>query len=95
MKTLKKVPIQLVEIGWDEFIPNEIEEGKLYYSERYKVAVHKCLCGCGVKAPINIEPDGWTLTKNEEGEVTVTPSLFHRFECKSHYIITNGIANFV
>lgn len=49
MKTLKKVPIELVEIKEGEFIPHELEFGKMYYSKEYSVANHLCLCGCGVQ----------------------------------------------
>ncbi len=94
MKTLKQVPIELVEIPDDGFTPEELEFGKLYYSKEYKVANHLCLCGCGVKAPIPICPGEWTIT-NENGKLTVTPSLQQLFDCRSHYIITKGIANFV
>jgi hypothetical protein len=94
MKTLKKVPIELVIIPDNEFIPKELEFGKMYYSKEYGIANHLCLCGCGTKAPIPIKEDEWSITNNN-GRLTVKPSLQQRFECKSHYIITNGIANFV
>ena len=96
MKTLKKVPVELIRV---ETIPplDKREFGKLYYSEKYGGLSHVCLCGCGHDTHIPMKPhwkDGWTLTE-EKGKVTLTPSLQHRFECKSHYIITKGIANFV
>ncbi len=91
MKTLKKVPVELVEV---EFIPEVMEFGKLYYSNKYKCASHLCLCGCGMKAPIPVKEGHWILNNNNN-KLTISPSLQHRFECRSHYIITNGIANFV
>jgi len=94
MKTLKQVPIELVEVKDDEFIPNQLEFGKLYYSKEYGIAMHLCLCGCGIKAPIIIK-DGWWSISNENRKLTVKPSLQQLFECRSHYIITNGVANFV
>lgn len=94
MKTIKKVPIELVELKNDEFMPETLEFGKLYYSKEYGVANHLCLCGCGVKAPIPICPGEWSIS-NENDKLTVKPSLQQLFECRSHYIITNGIANFV
>lgn len=95
MKTLKQVPIELVILSDDEFMPDIIPEGKLYYSKEYGISVHMCLCGCGVKCPIPIGEGEWTLTIHDNNKPTLTPSLLQRFECKSHYIITNGIANFV
>jgi len=93
MKTLKKVSVDLVRIvnmpERESLLPNTI-----YYSEEYKGAGHLCLCGCGEQVWTPLGKDGWTLTE-KDGKVTMTPSLAHRFECKSHYIITNGVANFV
>lgn len=94
MKTLKQVPIELIEILEGEFIPNKLEFGKLYYSKEYEVANHLCLCGCGVKAPIPIKEGEWSIS-NENNKLTIKPSLQQLFECRSHYIITNGKANFV
>ena len=94
MKTLKRVLIELVEIKYGEFIPEQLEFGKMYYSREYSVANHLCLCGCGVKAPIPINDLEWSIS-NENSKLTVKPSLQQLFECRSHYIITNGIANFV
>lgn len=95
MKTLKKVPVEPVYL---EFLPelSEMEEGKIYISREYKVSKHKCLCGCGelVVLPFS-SPDDWKFTE-DKGKITFTPSVGnYQFACKSHYIITNGIANFV
>lgn len=96
MKTLKKVPITPVYV---DTIPEELEEGKIYISKMYHTSVHNCLCGCGEKTvlPLNDDKDrnGWYLTENEKG-VSFSPSVGnYSFPCKSHYIITNNIANFV
>lgn len=93
MKTLKKVPLELVEVT---FIPNvkDMELGKLYYSMKYKVSNHLCVCGCGQQTPLPINSDEWGLTM-ENGRPTITPSILHWNGCKSHYIITNGVANIV
>ena len=100
MKTLRK---EIIEVKNVEYIPLAIDmkQGVLYYSEKFKTAGHLCLCGCNmpVFTPVNKNPntyksDFWNLSVNNKG-VTMTPSLFHRIGCKSHYIITNGVANFV
>lgn len=93
MKTLKKVPLQLVEV---EFIPgyNEMEFGNLYYSKEYQVTNHLCACGCGEQVPLPVSEGGWTLIV-ENNKPTITPSILQRFECRTHYIVTNGIANIV
>lgn len=94
MKTLKQVPIELVEINNGEYLPEYMEFGKLYYSKEFGGANHYCLCGCGVKAYIIIAPGEWSID-NTNNKLTIKPSLQQLFQCRSHYIITNGIANFV
>lgn len=94
MKTLKKVPIELVVLAPGDYIPEVKEFGKMYYSEDFKGASHLCLCGCGHECYLPIKQGEWSLTINN-GKVSITPSILQRFECKSHYIITNGSANFV
>lgn len=91
MKTLKKVPLTLVEV---EFIPEEMEFGKVYYSKKYKVSNHLCVCGCGQQTPLPIKEGEWRLEVANE-KITISPSILHRGGCQSHYIITNGIANIV
>jgi hypothetical protein len=93
MKTLRQEKIEPISI--DE-IPNKekMEQGKIYVSEKYHTSNHLCLCGCGEETVLPLNEDMWTF-KNENGMVTMTPSILQRSECQSHYIITNGIANFV
>lgn len=76
MKTLKKVPLELVEV---EFIPDikDMMFGKFYYSRKYNVSNHLCVCGCGTQVPIPIKEGDWILT-NENEKLSVTPSLQHR-----------------
>lgn len=96
MKTLKKVEIEPVYV---ETMPDYVsfEEGKVYISEKYNVSIHRCLCGCGEKTVLPLHPiTGWVLTKNSAGKVSFTPSVGNfQIPCKSHYIITNNVANFV
>jgi len=94
MKTLKKVPIKPVCV---EFIPpwEEMEEGTIYISVEYKTASHKCLCGCGSPTITPMTKDMWSFNLRN-GKLSISPSIGNfQFPCKSHYIITNNIANFV
>jgi hypothetical protein len=99
MKTIKKVSIAPVYV---ELMPEwgEMKQGIIYISKVYGTACHLCLCGCGerVAMPLNSEEDktfGWDFTE-KEGKITFRPSIGnYNFPCKSHYIITNNIANFV
>lgn len=93
MKTKKKVPLELIEV---EFIPhhNEMEFGKFYYSKKLKCANHLCPCGCRFPTPIRITTGEWDL-KIIDNKLNVSPSILQRFGCKTHYIITDGMANIV
>lgn len=93
MKTIKQVEVVPVFV---KFIPEVLEEGKVYISEEYSVSVHNCLCGCGAKTVLPLNKDGWQLVKREDDKVSFTPSISNnQYPCKSHYIITNNKANFV
>ena len=88
MKTLKKVEIEPV---WIETIPNEMEQGKIYISEKYQTANHLCLCGCGNQTitPFGERSKMWGLVKEKDGKISLTGSVGnYSFPCKSHYIIT-------
>lgn len=94
MKTIKKVQIEPVFV---ELIPYDIERNKIYISEYYGTAIHICLCGCDEKV---VMPLGggkwWELIKEKDGTVSFIGSVGNfQFACKSHYIITKNVANFV
>ena len=90
MKTIKKIPITLLKT---EFIPEELDFGTLYYSEKFNVGNMLCPCGCNMKTPFPIRDNEWIILK--EHPLTVTPSILQRMGCKTHYIIQNGNANIV
>lgn len=92
MKTIRKVEIIPIFV---EFIPFELEDGKLYISEEYGVAIHLCLCGCQEKTVTPLQHGEWTLIKDGE-KISLTPSIAnYQMPCKSHYVITKNVANFV
>ncbi|MEG0482882.1 MAG: DUF6527 family protein [Acinetobacter sp.] len=73
-----------------EFIPETTEEGKLYISEVYQTAIHKCCCGCGEEVVTPLSPVDWQLKKNMN-RVSLRPSIGNwNYRCKSHYFITNN-----
>jgi hypothetical protein len=94
MKTLKKVPLELVIV--DEYMPKilEMEFGKLYYSKQYEITNHLCVCGCGQQVPLTIRNGEWNLSVINS-KLNISPSILLRNGCKSHYIISNGIANII
>jgi hypothetical protein len=92
MRTIKKVEVTPVYVN---HIPDNMEFGKIYISNEYHTANHLCLCGCGGETVTPLIGSGWKLTE-KDGKISLTPSILNgNYECKSHYIITNNIANFV
>ncbi len=70
-----------------EFIPERLEDGVLYISQRYGTAAHKCCCGCGVEVVTPLAPTDWLL-RMEGNAVTLNPSIGNwSFSCRSHYWI--------
>lgn len=73
-----------------EFIPEQLEDGKLYISETYSTAVHKCCCGCGQKVVTPLRPTDWKLHVRG-GRVSLHPSIGNwGFPCRSHYWIRHN-----
>lgn len=70
-----------------EFIPAEIEPGKLYISITYATASHLCACGCGERVVTPLSPADWSLTFDGE-TVSLYPSIGNWAQrCRSHYWI--------
>lgn len=73
-----------------ETVPEDLEEGRLYISERFKTVSHLCACGCGSKVVTPLKPAKWQLT-NRNGLVSLSPSIGRwQLPCKSHYWIVNN-----
>ncbi len=74
-------------------IQSDIEEGILYISEKYRVAIHLCACGCKGKTVTPLGKDQWTLTKNGD-KVTLRDSIGNWTHEKpnyhAHYYITDN-----
>ena len=70
-----------------ELIPSQLQEGKLYISEKYGTAIHKCCCGCGQEVVTPLSPAKWQLRRHGDA-VTLYPSIGNwNFTCQSHYWI--------
>jgi len=73
-----------------DFIPERLDEGRLYVSQKYGTAVHKCACGCGEEVVTPLNPTDWTF-RIEKAGATLNPSIGNwSFACQSHYWIRNG-----
>ena len=75
-------------------MPEVIEEGVLYVSMEYAIAIHKCVCGCNNEVVTPISPIDWELTFNGES-ISLNPSIGNwNFPCQSHYYITNNVIEY-
>ncbi len=82
----KKITAEFVTL-----MPDELKDGILYISIKYRVAIHKCCCGCGEDVVTPLSPLRWEFTFNGE-TISLNPSIGRwSAECQSHYWITNGI----
>ena len=93
MKTIKKV---VVSTKYIDTVPENKQEGVIYISKKYMTSIHNCLCGCKEEVVMPLGNNGWQLIEHDSGTISFTPSIGnYQFACKSHYIITKGIANFI
>ena len=85
MKLVKTLKHEFV-----EFIPDVIEEGKIYVSVEYATVVHKCCCGCGKEVVTPLSPTDWKLIFDGK-TVSLDPSIGNwGFPCRSHYWVRNN-----
>jgi len=82
--------VEIEPVFCEMFIPGTLESSKLYISERYGTAVHRCACGCGTKVVTPLGPTKWTLTRNLDNTVSLSPSVSNYQTCKTHYLIRNN-----
>ena len=70
-----------------EFIPEQLENDKVYISLKYSTAVHKCCCGCQEEVVTPLSPVDWELTFDGK-TISLYPSIGNwGFKCQSHYWI--------
>jgi len=72
------------------FIPRQLEQGILYFSDEFSIAAHLCPCGCGNKVFTPISPIDWSFYE-DNGEPNLSPSVGNwQLPCQSHYWIEHG-----
>lgn len=73
-----------------EIIPEELEEGMLYISPRFRVIIHLCCCGCKNKVVTPLSPARWKMFFDGK-TISLSPSIGNwSFDCESHYWIKNS-----
>ncbi|WP_022894614.1 DUF6527 family protein [Agromyces subbeticus] len=79
--------IKLLEPLFVEFIPRELEPGKLYVSMVYTTTAHLCASGCGSKVVLPLSPVQWQIYFDGEA-ISLTPSVGSwDLPCQAHYWI--------
>lgn len=82
---LESITPQIVELA-----PSPLQDGALYISPKYKVAIHLCACGCGEKVVTPLSAAEWQVDLHG-GTVSMSPSIGNwSMACKSHYWIRKG-----
>jgi hypothetical protein len=72
-----------------ERFPLDRADGVIYLSERFRMASHRCACGCGFDVDLLLG-DGHRISGSDEAP-TVSPSIgVWGSPCKSHYWIRSG-----
>jgi len=72
------------------YIPAQLQQGILYVSKEFSIAVHLCACGCETKIRTPLGPTEW-LVKGTRKSPTLNPSVGNWQEaCRSHYWIRDG-----
>lgn len=70
-----------------ERVPEHLDDGTLYISVEFAIAVHKCCCGCGSEVVTPLAPTDWKLTFDGES-ISLYPSVGNwSSACRSHYWI--------
>ena len=70
-----------------ESAPQDLQDGVIYISDRFRTALHKCCCGCGREVVTPLNPAGWSYYRDGRS-ITLKPSIGNwSFPCKSHYLI--------
>lgn len=73
-----------------EYIPDTLEQGKIYISTTFATAIHRCCCGCGNEVVTPLSPTDWQLTFDGVS-ISLYPSIGNwSFDCQSHYWIEHN-----
>jgi hypothetical protein len=77
--------IDRLEPTFVEYIPVDVEPGKLYISMTYATTVHLCASGCGNKVVLPLSPAEWQLQYDGRA-VSLSPSVGNwDYPCQAHY----------
>lgn len=67
--------------------PAPLVPGRIYISIKYRAIVHLCLCGCGEKVLLRLDPEDWSFTFDGRS-ISIHDSVGNvGIPCRSHYIV--------
>lgn len=75
---------------------DEIQNNRIYLvgnDNCYWCGVLKCPCGCGESIHLNLiekNQPSWKTTLSNHNRVSVSPSIWKKSGCKSHFFIREG-----
>ena len=68
-------------------LPEDLAEGVLYVCDEFKLAAHRCCCGCGEEVITPLNEAQWSVIRRGS-EISLWPSVGNwNFACRSHYWI--------
>ena len=71
-------------------IPQTLDDGVLYISEKFSTSAHNCCCGCGCKVVLPLKPGKWSIKRSGD-RVSLSPSVGNwSLTCQSHYWIESN-----
>lgn len=87
---MAKARVNQIKYVFVDSAPATLEPGMLYISIKYRAIIHQCLCGCGEKVLLKLDPDranGWSFTFDGRS-ISIHDSVGNvGIPCKSHYVV--------
>jgi hypothetical protein len=82
--------IMRIKYEFVESAPETLQPGTMYVSTRYRAIVHLCLCGCGEKVLLNLDPTAWRFTFDGRS-LSIWASVGNvGIPCRSHYMVESS-----
>lgn len=91
--TGKKAPVKTL---YTEEVPDRLKNNYVYILGEGNYlweAVMLCPCGCGKTLHMSLHKDGrprWKLEKHNNGTVSLSPSIWRKKGCCSHFFLKKG-----
>ena len=84
-----------------EEIPEKLDEKRLYLvgeNDHFWFAVFFCPCGCGTTVQVSLLADSnpcWTFAEHGDGTISLSPSVWRKDGCRSHYHVRRGFVEWI